>query len=251
MTILITYIIILYYIYDTHTLIRNWLLISICRVDYTWNGTVNLKRDPKETHREACAFSADQRTFRCDSRDLSYVIPFAWPERRGIAVGKKEVSTGRLVHYILAGLMHRPQSRRAHLRDRLPQALTHPVASHTCEGIHGRIYTNGETGIIHKRTHVGVGRSELDPARISRSSIADRTRWNLTRSAWARARSSQKPVCFQATPRKTSRRNESGIAERTRQWCSSMSSGMIPRSLRGDSGGYNMQSRRLYADLYW
>lgn len=166
------------------------------------------------------------------------------PKGRGIARGKKEVSTGRLVHYILAGLMHWPQSRRTHLRDRLPQALTHPVASHTCD-IPTQGYTNERGGIQVHTAALHAERSR-DPRR-SRSPIADRTRWNLTRSAHAAA--PQKPVRFQAAPRKTSRRNESGIVQRARQWCSSMSYGMIPRSLRGDSCGYNMQSR-LCADLY-
>lgn len=131
-------------------------------------------------------------------------------------------------------------AQRTHLRDRLPQALTHPVASHTCD-IREDTETTRRCTSIHAH-------GKQDP-QGSRSPIADRTRWNLTRSARTRARASQKPVGFQAAPRKTSRQNENGIAQRTRQWCSSMSSGMIPRSLRSDSCGYNMQSR-LCADLY-
>lgn len=169
------------------------------------------------------------------------------PKGRGIARGKKEVSTGCLVHYILAGLMHWPQSQRTHLRDRLPQALTHPVASHTCDiPTQGYIREASEKVYRYTRSALHAERSG-DPWR-SRSPIADRTRWNLTRSAHAAA--PQKPVRFQAAPRKTSRRNESGIVQRARQWCSSMSYGMIPRSLTGDSCGYNMQSR-LCTDLYW
>jgi len=167
------------------------------------------------------------------------------PKGWGIIGGKKEVSTGRLVHYILAGLMHWPQSRRTHLRDQLPQALTHPVASHTCD-IPTQGYTNGEK--VYRYHSSALRAEQCRNPRRSRSPIVDRTRWNLTRSAHAAAR--QKPVRFQAAPRKTSRRNESGIIQRAWQWCSSMSYGMIPRSLRGDSCGYNMQSR-LYADLYW
>lgn len=112
----------------------------------------------------------------------------------------------------------------------------------SCRKPHLRGYTNGEEVYRYTRRR----RAEQDP-RGSRSPIADRTRWNLTRSARARHKNQS---AFKPRRGKTSRRNESGIVQRTRQWCSSMSSGMIPRSLKGDNCGYNMQSR-LCADLHW
>jgi len=86
------------------------------------------------------------------------------PKGRGIVGEKKEVSTGRLVHYILAGLMHWLQSRCTHLRDRLPQALTHPVASHTCD-----IPTQGYTG--SEKVYRYTRRAEQGSTEIS---LADR-----------------------------------------------------------------------------
>lgn len=130
---------------------------------------------------------------------------------RYLGGGKKEVSTGRLVHYILVGLMHRPQSRRAHLRDRLPQALTHPVASHTCDIREGTNAAREEVR-VHIYTR-GAG---------SRSPI-DRARWNLTRSARHKNQSAFKP-----------RAGENLAAERERNR-SANSTMVLVNELRNDS----------------